>query len=110
MELVILRCRYTSDSGIVFSDDAYLSLMHPENDFRQPLFALFATPFCGISILFSSFLSNGLMFKAICENVVQIGMLVFANYLLAKMLKVKPIIRVLFVTLICVAYSNFYLL
>lgn len=36
---------YTADNGAIASDDAYLDIPHLENDIRQPLFALFASPF-----------------------------------------------------------------
>ncbi|WEV64331.1 hypothetical protein [Bifidobacterium sp. ESL0732] len=97
---------YTSDSGILVSNDAYLTLTHQENDLRQPFFALFASPFCGIPYLVSVLFGNKLIVKAILENIVQIAMLVFANFLLAKALRVKSAYRVMFVVLLCSTYSQ----
>ena len=44
---------YTADSPKLVGENAYLSLRHQENDLRQPLFALFASPFMGLPYLIS---------------------------------------------------------
>ena len=37
---------YTSDTGLLYETNTWLVLSAPENDIRQPLFALFSAPFC----------------------------------------------------------------
>lgn len=60
---------YTSDSGILASQDAFVNFSHPENDIRQPLFGVFALPFG----LIAHFLSNFFfMQKRICYQVIMI--------------------------------------
>ncbi|WEV67741.1 hypothetical protein OZX72_01710 [Bifidobacterium sp. ESL0769] len=97
---------YTSDSGILVRSNVYLNLAHPENDMRQPLFAVFATPFCALPYFLSCILGNKLVFRAILENIVQLAMLIFADFLLGKTLNLKPYNRVFFVLLLCVTYSQ----
>lgn len=47
---------YTSDSGALSSEDAFIYMSHAENDIRQPLFGLFAYPFSIIAHFFSNFI------------------------------------------------------
>ena len=42
---------YSSDSGAIVHENAYLSLNAVENDFRSPLFMLFAAPLMGLPYL-----------------------------------------------------------
>ena len=44
---------YTSDSGAIVHENAYLSFSALENDFRSPLFAVFAAPLLGLPYLIS---------------------------------------------------------
>ena len=44
---------YSSDTNSLVKDNAWQSLYHPENDVRQPLFALFSMPFYFIVTLIS---------------------------------------------------------
>ena len=44
---------FTSDIGAIVRDNAYMNLYHPENDIRQPLFAVFAMPFMAIAYTIS---------------------------------------------------------
>ena len=98
---------FTSDIGAIVRDNAFMNLYHIENDIRQPLFAVFAMPFMGIaytlSLCFPFFypISEGI-FMAIIQSI----MLLFANILLANLLKLKPKNRALFVALLMSCYMS----
>lgn len=97
---------YTSDSPSLVRDNAYLSLTYLENDIRQPLFAIFASPFIGIPYFISKIFNFSFTIYAILINVVQIIILFFSNYLLVKMLNLSPKNRVCFILLINFTYTH----
>lgn len=97
---------YTSDSPSLVKGNVYLALPHPENDLRQPLFAVFAVPFVGIPYLFGKLLGASASMQAILVNMVQVIMLFAANFMLAKMLKLNPIKRVCFMLLTSCTYTH----
>ena len=98
-------CIYTSDSHAIVTSNAYMTLMHPENDFRQPLFAVFAAPFTGIPFLFGKLFNVSVSVQAILLNLVQVSMMFVANIMLAKILKLKPYSRICFMLLISNTYT-----
>ena len=75
---------YTSDSPALVKGNVYLGLAHPENDLRQPLFAVFAAPFVGIPYLVGRLFGVPASFQAMLVNMVQIIMLFVANFMLTK--------------------------
>lgn len=97
---------YTSDSPFLVKGNVYLALTHPENDLRQPLFAVFAAPFVGIPYLFGKLLGASASVQAMLVNMVQVIMLFAANFMLAKMLKLNPIKRVCFMLLTSCTYTH----
>lgn len=97
---------YTSDSSSIVEDNAYLSLTHPENDLRQPLFAVFSAPFVGIPYFFARLFKVSSPVQAMLINSVQIVLLFSANFLLAKMMKLSPAKRICFMLLIHSAYTS----
>lgn len=95
---------YTSDSPSLVKENVYLVVTHPENDLRQPLFALFAAPFVGLPYLVGRVLDASASVQAILVNTVQIGMLFAANFILTKLLKLDCIKRVSFMLLTTFTY------
>lgn len=55
-KLVIYDVIYTSDSGSLIQNNAFMNIGMSENDIRQPLFGLFAFPFALIANFVSNFL------------------------------------------------------
>lgn len=97
---------YTSDSGALVHNMGYLFLTFPENDLRQPLFAVFASPFLGAPYLVSQLCALPLTYEAILLNSVQVLMLVCANLMLAQMLKLSPLHRLCLMLLTTFTYSQ----
>lgn len=97
---------YTSDSPSLVKGNVYLALTHPENDLRQPLFAVFAAPFAGIPYLFGKLFGASASVQAMLVNMVQVIMLFAANFMLAKMMNLTPIKRVCFILLTSCTYTH----
>lgn len=97
---------YTSDSPSLVKGNVYLALTHPENDLRQPLFAVFAAPFVGIPYLLARVMGASATVQAILMNSAQILMLFTANFMLAKMLKLNSVKRICFMLLTSCTYSQ----
>ena len=97
---------YTSDSPSLVKGNVYLALTHPENDLRQPLFAVFAAPFVGIPYLFGKLFGASASVQAMLVNIVQVIMLFAANFMLAKMMKLNSIKRVCFMLLTSCTYTH----
>jgi hypothetical protein len=97
---------YTSDSPSLVKGNVYLRLTHPQNDLRQPLFAVFAAPFVGIPYLLARVLGASATVQAMLMNSVQILMLFAANFMLAKILKLNPVKRICFMLLTTVTYTQ----
>lgn len=97
---------YTSDSPSLVKGNVYLALTHPENDLRQPLFAVFAAPFVGIPYLLARVMGASATVQAILMNSAQILMLFTANFMLAKMLKLNSVKRICFMLLTSCTYTQ----
>lgn len=98
---------FTSDSGrLVTDENAYLSLYHGENDLRQPLYAVFAMPFVGFAYAISLLFPFASYMTPFMMNCMQIVLLFVANLMLAKLLKLKPVERVLFMILSFCTYMS----
>lgn len=97
---------YTSDSPSLVKGNVYLALTHPENDLRQPLFAVFAAPLVGIPYLLARVIGASATVQAILVNSAQILMLFAANFMLAKMLKLNPVKRICFMLLTSCTYTQ----
>lgn len=94
---------YTSDCGWHVKTNTYLTLSNLENDIRQPLFAVFAAPFVGFAYLVGSFFGNTA--TAICIASAQAGLFLFANFILAKTLRLSPIHRMSFMLFFSSTYT-----
>lgn len=97
---------YTSDSPSLVKDNVYLALTHPENDLRQPLFAVFAAPFTGIPYVLGKLFGTSASVQAMLMNSVQIVMLFTANFMLTKMMKLNPVKRICFMLLNSCTYTQ----
>jgi len=97
---------YTSDSPSLVKGNVYLALTHPENDLRQPLFAVFAAPFVGIPYLLARVIGASATVQAILMNSAQLLMLFAANFMLAKMLKLDSVKRICFMLLTSCTYTQ----
>lgn len=97
---------YTSDSPFLLKSSVYLTLTHPENDLRQPLFAVFAAPFIGIPYLIGRLFAVSASVQAILVNCVQVVMLFVANFILTKMMKLSSVKRICFILLTYCTYTH----
>lgn len=97
---------YTSDSPILVKGNVYLSLTHPENDLRQPLFAVFSAPFVGIPYLLARLIGASSTVQAIMMNSVQVLLLFVANFILTKILKLDFRKRICFMVLMSCTYTQ----
>ena len=96
---------YTSDSPALLKENVYFALTHGQNDLRQPLFAVFAAPFLGAPYLIAA-LSGSAIVEAIALNCAQLIMLFFANYMLARLLRLSPVKRIVFMILSSCTYGQ----
>ena len=96
---------YTSDSNSIVGENVYLSILHGENDIRQPLFAVFAIPFLGLPYLLSVIFFFVPKSMAFFMNLPQIALLIVGYYMLAKLLKLKKRERVFFLIGILATYT-----
>lgn len=97
---------YTSDSAKLIKNNVYLTLLHTENDLRQPLFAVFAAPFIGIPYLIGKIFSANQTIQAILLNSIQLIMLFAANFMLTRILKLNPKKRICFMLLLSCTYTQ----
>ena len=95
---------YTSDSPLEWGN-SYLVLTHAENDIRQPLFAVFAAPFAGIPYLLGKLFGGSMTVQAIFINIVQVVMLFFSNFMVAKMMRLNAGKRICFLILTSCTYT-----
>ena len=94
---------YTGDSNILMRPNSFLWLCHPENDLRQPLFALFSAPFMGLPYLIGRPFSFTV--RAIIMDITQFGILLISFFLLARILKLKTLCRISFMIFACSTYT-----
>ena len=95
---------YTADSPKLVQENAYLALRHQENDLRQPLFAVFAAPFQGLPYLLTRFLPKARVLRPLLMDWVQIGLLLFTNFMLAVLLELDSKNRMLFMGVTSLSY------
>ena len=105
-EGIICGAIYTSDSPLLVQDNCYLSLTNPENDIRQPLFAVFAAPFIGIPYLLGRVTGGSTTVEAILMNSAQVVMLFAANIILAQLMRLTARRRICFVLLLTCTYPQ----
>lgn len=103
---IICGAIYTSDSPLLVQDNSYLTLTNPENDIRQPLFAVFAAPFIGLPYLIGRLINASTTVEAILMNGVQVLMLFAAHLMLSRMMKLDMRKRVCFMLLVSCTYPQ----
>lgn len=96
---------YTSDSNYLFRSNTYLTLLNPENDLRQPLFAVFSAPFTGLPYFIARLLHVSVPLQAVLVNMAQVLMLLTANFMLAKAMKLKSTGRICFMLVSSSTYT-----
>ena len=97
---------YTSDSPTLVKDNIYLAFNHPENDLRQPLFAVFAAPFAGLPYFLGRILGVSAPVQAVFTNSVQVMLLFAACWLMADLLKLNKAGRFGFLLVNCFTYNQ----
>lgn len=98
---------YSCDTGSIVNKNAYMHVYHDENDMRQPLFAFLAMPFIGIAYTISLTIPFSNFVWPVLLDCIQVLMLLFANFIIAKLLKLDTKGRVLFLILSMCTYMNF---
>lgn len=93
---------YTADSGALISPNAYLVIAHFENDLRQPLFAVFASPFIGPFYLVGLLLPANL--AALFIALVQLPVLFASCLMIARLLTPDPGCRTMFLVVMGCTY------
>lgn len=94
---------YTSDSHKLLKNNAFIVFDHIENDFRQPLFAVFSAPFAGIPCLIGSLIPGVPM--ALPLAYVQAAMILFSVFVLSYELKLNSVQRICFFLLSSATYT-----
>ena len=97
---------YSADSGYLVHQDVYRNIGAEQNDLRQPLFGLFAAPFCQAAWLISRvlfFLPNS--YVTVSQSI-QIFLFLIALVLLARMMELKGPEKALFLVLMLVCFPT----
>ena len=97
---------YSADSGYLVHQDVYRNIAAEQNDLRQPLFGLFAAPFCQTAWLISRalfFLPNS--YVTVSQSI-QIFLFLVALVLLSRMMALKGPEKALFLVLLSVCYPT----
>lgn len=95
---------YSADSGYLVGQDVFRNVGAEQNDLRQPLFGLFAMPFCQGAWLLSRllfFLPNSYV---TVSQVMQLGLFLTAMVLLSRMMELHGAEKALFLGLLTASY------
>ena len=101
--LVSFDALYTFDSGSLLETNSYTNPAAPENDFRQPLFGIFAMPFGLAAKLISYFIPSENAYP-ICCNILQNILLLITLLLISRMLEVGKEVKIYFLLLSVAAF------
>lgn len=96
---------YTSDSGAITKENAYLNVGMPENDIRQPIFGVLAMPFATFANLLSSFVKFIPNTYAVVFNTIQIILIALALILITRMMQLSEKQKIAFWILSFSCYS-----
>lgn len=98
---------YTTDSGAHNYEQVFFNLSSPENDIRQPLFALFSLPVSIPAMMAQDLLSIIPNVFDVVLNTLQVMLLAFSFTLLSKMLNFKKKYEeILFLSILTVSYPT----
>lgn len=95
---------YSADSRSIVFGNAYMTLLHKENDLRQPLFAAFSAPIMGSAYLIAAFFHGSQLVWALLISYIQALLLFASFYLFARMMHLTPGRRACFLLLACCSY------
>lgn len=90
---------------LIVRDNAFLKLNHFENDIRQPLFSVFASPFCAIPYL----VSLALPFRwslPLLTAIANLALLLFSTLILSRLLRLSVLESVLFIIASSLTFSH----
>lgn len=97
---------YTSDTILILSEDAYMTISTEQNDLKQPLFGVFSIPFHSAPRMISLMFPDVPNLYPILIAIIQ-GILVFIAFtLLARLMKVEGIIKILFLIILSISYPT----
>ena len=105
-KLIIYNVIYTSDSGALIQNDAFMNIGMAENDIRQPLFGLFAFPFALIVNFVSTFFSIIPNSYYILFGTLQMLLIALSFIFIEKMLNLSGKNKILFLILALFSYSS----
>lgn len=97
---------FSSDSGDIFRTNAFMNVNAPQNDFRQPLFGLFALPFATIAYIASRllfFVPNAL---PLAMAAVQIPVLMATIVMVARLLELDRRTKFLALLVLTLSYPT----
>lgn len=97
---------YSSDTGSLCMGNVWLQVNHGENDVRQPLFALGSIPFSSLAALGGRVLFLMPNIYIILLAIMQGGLLLLVNAMLAKLLKIEGHVKVIYYLISSFGYSN----
>ena len=96
---------YTSDSPILLEFDVFSNVTAKENDYKNPLFGVFSIPFSIIPKAISLIIPVNNIYPTLL-SIVQ-GLLIFIAFtLLARLMKIKGLLKILFLIIITVAFPT----
>lgn len=95
---------YSSDSGYLVQQDVFRNVGAEQNDLRQPLFGVFAMPFCQAAYLLSRVLFFLPSSYVTVSQILQMLLFLVAVVLLARMMELQGAEKALFLGLLCVSY------
>lgn len=97
---------YTADSHYLAMGNTWMNLTFVENDLRQPLFAVFAAPFVGISYILTQFVPSGSWLGPWLMNLPQLGLMLLGFYMLAALLGKGASGRLAVTVSLCALYPS----
>ena len=96
---------YTSDTNYIVRKNAYLNIYQSQNDIKQPLFAVFAMPFLGISSLIINLFNLNSTWSAVLMNIPQIALLIISSILVSELMQLPSASRICYIILSFSTYT-----
>lgn len=95
---------YTTDTAALVDEEAHINITHPENDLRQPLFAMCNMPFTLVTDVIAREFKDVKDISSILLNLSQLIMLNIAVILMSKLMKLKNKNQMLFIGIYILSY------
>lgn len=96
---------YTTDSPILLNFDVFSNVQALENDIRNPLFGVFSIPFAIIPKAISLIVPMNNIY-ALLLSIVHGGLIFIGFTLLARLMKLKGILKVLFLVIVSISFPT----